>query len=131
MNESEVKKDDKVIETIREVVGMTDDSYDLELIAYANIAGKDLSQNGVIIGQTITAETVWDDMDILDDEHLGAIKAYISMYVKFLIDPPPPSVVRMMKDIIDTTLYRLSVDSELKSIKEKENDKNGTTALRS
>lgn len=109
---------DSILENIRTSVGLTKDNkeFDVELTNHINMSIVKLNQNGV--GRPILVDdetTTWLDLlDPLDKGYdaIGLIPTFISLNVKLLFDPPPPSSVEFHTRSVDELLWRLKIAYE-------------------
>lgn len=107
-----------VIEHIRKSVGLTEDNseFDTELLNHINLSIVKANQNGVKLNKLIVDEvTTWDeliDTDAVGYDSLGALPTFISLNVKLLFDPPPPSSVEFHVRSLDESLWRLRIAYE-------------------
>lgn len=109
--------DGSILETVREVVGLTSDNseFDNELIPHINSAISTINQNGA--GKTLmitNIDTKWKDL--LDpkqnNDAFAQVVLFISLQTKVLFDPPPPSSVELYNKNIDELLWRVRVNYE-------------------
>lgn len=109
---------DSILVHIRDSVGLTEENteFDTELLNHINMSIGKLNQNG--IGNSIRVNdetTTWGDllsMDIRGSEYIGMIPTFISLNVKLLFDPPPPSSVEFHTRSVDELLWRLKIAYE-------------------
>lgn len=109
---------DSILEHIRDSVGLTKDNkeFDTELLNHINMSIGKLNQNGV--GKPILVNdetTTWEDLllpDIKGFESIGMVPTFISLNVKLLFDPPPPSSVEFHTRNVDELLWRLKIAYE-------------------
>jgi hypothetical protein len=113
----DVKK--SILEEVRVAVGLSADTvdYDTELLMHINSAIMELNQNGV--GKYLVVEGVeqtWDDLrdplQAAGNLSFAAVPQFITLSVKLLFDPPPPSSVEFHTTTIQKTLWRLKVAYE-------------------
>lgn len=113
-----MKLTDSILEHIRDSVGLTKDNkeFDTELLNHINMSIGKLNQNGV--GKSILVDddtTTWGDLllpDIRGFESIGMVPTFISLNVKLLFDPPPPSSVEFHTRSVDELLWRLKIAYE-------------------
>ena len=111
-----MKMTDSILKHIRRSVGLTEDNkeFDTELTNHINMSIVKLNQNGLknnII--VLDDETTWNEL--IGPEHLGydargLIPTFISLNVKLLLDPPPPSSVDFHTRSLDELLWRLKLE---------------------
>lgn len=109
---------DSILVHIRDSVGLTKDNkeFDTELLNHINMSIGKLNQNG--IGKSIIVKddkTTWADLlspDIRGFESIGMIPTFVSLNVKLLFDPPPPSSVEFHTRSVDELLWRLKIAYE-------------------
>ena len=113
-----MKLTDSILEHIRDSVGLTKENteFDTELLNHINMSIGKLNQNG--IGRSILVNdttTTWADLllpDTRGSESIGMIPTFISLNVKLLFDPPPPSSVEFHTRSVDELLWRLKIAYE-------------------
>lgn len=109
---------DSILVHIRDSVGLTEENteFDTELLNHINMSIGKLNQNGV--GEPIVVKddkTTWGDLlnpDTRGSEYIGMIPTFISLNVKLLFDPPPPSSVEFHTRSVDELLWRLKIAYE-------------------
>lgn len=108
-----------ILEDVRESVGIPSSSadFDAEIIPHINSAIATLNQNGV--GKFVVIESedqTWSDLQdplqIEGNKFFHMIPQFISLNVKILFDPPPPSAVQYYANNIEQTLWRLKIAYE-------------------
>lgn len=115
-----MEMDGSILEHIRDSVGLTKDNeeFDTELINHINMSIVKMHQNGVPINKfRITKDTTWGDLltdpqAVVSSEHIGLIPTFMSLNVKLLFDPPPPSSVEFHVRSMDELLWRLKIAYE-------------------
>lgn len=115
-----MEMDGSILEHIRDSVGLTKDNeeFDTELINHINMSIVKMHQNGVPVNKfMITKYTTWaelltDSKAIINLEHIGLIPTFMSLNVKLLFDPPPPSSVEFHVRSMDELLWRLKIAYE-------------------
>lgn len=115
-----MEMDGSILEHIRDSVGLTKDNeeFDTELLNHINMSVVKMHQNGVPIDKfTITKDTTWGDLlidpkDLVSSNHMGLIPTFMSLNVKLLFDPPPPSSVEFHVRSMDELLWRLKIAYE-------------------
>lgn len=105
---------DSILETVRGAVGLSieDASFDHELLMHINAALATLRQNGVGLAITVKDRTAtWTDFEdpkqVDANEMFEQVKLFVFIKTKMMFDPPPPSIVNVMKDNVDELLWRL------------------------
>lgn len=115
---------DSILKHIREAVGLTEDNseFDRELKDHINMSIVKLNQNGVKTNMYVKSEEeTWGDLldpDQIGFESSGTIPTFISLNVKLLFDPPPPSSVEFHTNSVNELLWRIRAAYD----KEVEND---------
>lgn len=103
---------DSVLNTIKKLVGVPDDSFTEDILVHINSSFFTLYQLGVFDEPPIIkseAET-WGEV-IGDDKNLEAIKTYIYIKVRLIFDPPATSfVIDALKKQAEEIEWRLNVD---------------------
>ena len=113
-----MEMDGSILEHVRMSVGLTEDNseFDVELLNHINMAIGKLNQNGVGETLIITDESAtWQDLLGLgasERETIGMIPTFMSLNVKMLFDPPPPSSVEFHIRSLDELLWRLKLSHE-------------------
>ena len=111
-----MKMTDSILKHIRKSVGLTEDNteFDTELTNHINMSIVKLNQNGLknnII--VLDDKTTWNELigpDHIGYEARGLIPTFISLNVKLLFDPPPPSSVDFHTRSLDELLWRLKLE---------------------
>lgn len=110
--------EDSILEHIRDSVGLTKENkeFDTELLNHINLSIGKLNQNGVGLPILVKDDTTtWADLLPTDGEgyeSIGMIPTFISLNVKLLFDPPPPSSVEFHTRSVDEILWRLRLAYE-------------------
>ena len=115
-----MKMDGSILEHIRDSVGLTKDNeeFDTELINHINMSIVKMHQNGVPVNKfRIDKYTTWDELltdpkAVVSSDHIGLIPTFMSLNVKLLFDPPPPSSVDFHVRSMDELLWRLKIAYE-------------------
>ncbi len=104
---------DSVMSSVRGFlnVDVTSDVFDSEIVPHVMSALGKLSQNGVVVSQTITSTTTWSDVIepnmISNPDVFSLIPLYVMLSVKMLFDPPQPSTIPYYQSTLDDNLWRL------------------------
>lgn len=108
-----------ILEDVRESLGIGKDVYDFdtEILMHINAALGVLNQNGVgrpiVVNDTsVTWEDFQDPLAISGNEVFPMVQIFITLSVKQIFDPPPPSTVEYYSKSIDMTLWRLKIAYE-------------------
>lgn len=107
-----------IIEDLRSHIAMADDdSFDVELVMYANAAIANLYRSGVtVLMPAGLLKAQWSELvdhEKLDSEFLlSAIKVYIFGYVGLAIDPPAPSAIPIIQAAVDQAAWTAKMFSE-------------------
>lgn len=107
--------EESILKNVRKSVGLMEDNkeFDTELINHVNMTLGKLYQNGVGVNLIIESDAeTWGDLineTQYGSEYAGMIPTFISLNVKLLFDPPPPSAVEFHTRSIDELLWRLRV----------------------
>lgn len=106
---------DSILVTVKKALGVLeeDSSFDPEIIVHINAALATLVQVGA--GKPLQVASkgeTWDDFKLhaytqKNDETFEAVKLFVLLRTKLLFDPPPPSNVAYLKEIMDETLWRI------------------------
>lgn len=115
-----MEMDGSILERIRDSVGLTKDNeeFDTELINHINMSIVKMHQNGVPVNKfMITKDTTWGELltdpeAVVSSNHMGLIPTFMSLNVKLLFDPPPPSSVEFHVRSMDELLWRLKIAYE-------------------
>lgn len=103
---------DSILESIKVLLGITDDVFDQELIMHINSVLGILSQLGFESADDFFIENavaVWSDL-FIDRTDLGFIKTYIYLRVRLIFDPPQNSfLVESIKKQCDEFEFRIQV----------------------
>ena len=109
---------DSILKHIRKSVGLTEDNteFDTELTNHINMSIVKLNQNGLKNNIIVSDDTTtWGKLigsDHIGYEARGLIPTFISLNVKLLFDPPPPSSVDFHTRSLDELLWRLNLEYE-------------------
>lgn len=106
-----------ILEDIREGVGLDReaDDFDAELIMHINSSIGELNQNGVGNKVIITdVNTTWEELQDPNqtNDYFQMIPLYITLNIKIIFDPPPPSTVEYHLENINNILWRLKIAYE-------------------
>lgn len=111
---------DSVLKTVRTIVGLNSDNteFDVELLTYTNAVIGNLE--GTTTGLVITNENQkWDDLLDPTIKRYTEIRAilplYISLSVKILFDPPPPSAAQHQARIVDELAWKIIESKDMES----------------
>lgn len=111
-----MKLDDSILENVRESMGLTKDNreFDTELTNHINMSIGKLNQAGMGKHLMVHDETsTWSDLlDVTQTEgnlYVGMVPTFVSLNVKLLFDPPPPSSVEFHTSSVNELLWRLQV----------------------
>lgn len=105
-----------ILKHIRKSVGLTEDNteFDTELTNHINMSIVKLNQNGLKNNIMVLDDTTtWSELispDHIGYEARGLIPTFISLNVKLLFDPPPPSSVDFHTRSLDELLWRLNLE---------------------
>lgn len=120
ISESSDYKDDSILQTIKKLIGITEEytPFDMNIIIHINTAFMILNQLGVgpKDGFCISDETTtWNEYDA-GLVNIGTIKTYVYLRVRLLFDPPSSSTINEIinKQILELE-YRLNVSAESKN----------------
>lgn len=105
--------DEKILTTIKKLLGITDDydHFDLDILVHINTAAMVLSQLGVGYGE-IDDSTTWQKY-LEDTTKFSAAKTYIYLRVRLLFDPPSSSgVIDSINRTISELEWRLNLNAE-------------------
>lgn len=108
--------DEAIIKTVRKAMGLLEDdtSFDTDLLIHSNLALVKLIQNGVTKYPMITVDSTWNDLKgITSNDSFSMIPSYITLQVKVLFDPPPPSSAQYMSEQLEELLWRLRLAYEM------------------
>ena len=108
--------DDSILNTIKKLIGMSESNtqFDIDVITGINTTLMILNRLGVgNKGFKITGDSeTWGDL-LSDNDDLGAVKTYIHLKVKLLVDPPLSSTVMdCMKQMIAELEWRINEVAE-------------------
>lgn len=108
--------DDSILNTIKKLIGMSESNtqFDIDVITGINTTLMILNRLGVgNKGFKITGDSeTWGDL-LSDNDDLEAVKTYIHLKVKLLVDPPLSSTVMdCMKQIIAELEWRINEVAE-------------------
>lgn len=113
-----MKVDDSILKHIRKSVGLTEDNteFDTELTNHINMSIVKMNQNGVGVSLLVNddSETWADLLNPIQKGYIskGLIPTFVSLNVKLLFDPPPPSSVEFHTRSLDELLWRLRLAYE-------------------
>lgn len=102
----------EILKSIKEFLGISenDDSFDKDLIVYANGALNILTQVNVGSDIILTDQSKWKHfIEAPLEATLGMIIQYVCLSTKVIFDPPPPSTRDVMTGRIDELLWRLQL----------------------
>jgi hypothetical protein len=108
--------DDSILNTIKKLIGMSESNtqFDIDVITGINTTLMILNRLGVgNKGFKITGNSeTWGDL-LSDNDDLEAVKTYIHLKVKLLVDPPLSSTVMdCMKQMIAELEWRINEVAE-------------------
>jgi hypothetical protein len=108
--------DDSILNTIKKLIGMSESNtqFDIDVITGINTTLMILNRLGVgNKGFKITGDSeTWGDL-LSDNDDLEAVKTYIHLKVKLLVDPPLSSTVMdCMKQMIAELEWRINEVAE-------------------
>lgn len=108
--------DDSILNTIKKLIGMSESNtqFDIDVITGINTTLMILNRLGVgNKGFKITGDSeTWGDL-FSDNDDLEAVKTYIHLKVKLLVDPPLSSTVMdCMKQMIAELEWRINEVAE-------------------
>ena len=114
---------DGILPHVRTSVGLMEDNeeFDVELLNHINMSVVKMNQNGIGENIIVRKDTTWDDfLNPLQKgfKARGLIPTFISLNVKLLFDPPPPSSVEFHTRSLDELLWRLRIAYEEEDIDE-------------
>lgn len=107
---------EKILESIKKILGIVPEYevFDDQILLYANTAFSTLHQLG--IGpekgyELVDSSSTWDDL--ITEPRFNMIKAYISMKVRLMFDPPTSSfALTAMQDQIKEIEWRIIQENE-------------------
>jgi hypothetical protein len=106
---------ESILDTIKKMLGIYDDSFDTDIIVGINTAFMSLTQLG--IGPTngfsiIGSDETWSDF-LEDLTNFAGVKSYIYLKVRILFDPPTnSSVLDSYNREISELGWRLNIQAE-------------------
>jgi len=106
---------DGILDSVKEGVGLDSntDDFNTDLLMHINSAIGELNQNGIGLPIVVNDLTTWNDLQdptqVEGNEYFKFIPLFVTLSVKVLFDPPPPSSVDVHKQTIDKLLWRLRV----------------------
>lgn len=103
----------KIIEDVRQDIGVIDESFDSDILIYINVAITDLRMVGATNATSVGKDDDWSKVGDVFSDTQGSIRSYISTKTKYMFDPPQPSMVGQMGTIIDHSLFRIQQSVEL------------------
>lgn len=115
----EVKKDSKILDTIRTamVSYANETAFDTILVVYIEGAFMDLNQVGVGLEDLeINETTTWLDFlgeDACKTPILKGVYLYTTLYVRNLFDPPAPTVLTYMEELMKRKIWRLQIEADI------------------
>lgn len=112
---------DLIIEVVRGFLSLDkmDTTFDNEILPHINSAVGKIYQNGACKSVIVNDTTTWADISIdgtINADYFTMIPLYISMNVKLLFDPPPPSMVEPYQRILTEHLWRLKIAYETREV---------------
>jgi hypothetical protein len=113
-----------ILSDVKEAVGLSTEPtlFDTEILMHINSAVAKLSQNDISFPIVVNELTTW--LEIQDPEQVEGNKLFqmvplfVSLSVKILFDPPPPSSVQYHVSNVDQILWRLKIAYEKPYIKD-------------
>ncbi|MGL4521106.1 MAG: phage head-tail connector protein [Bacilli bacterium] len=98
-----------ILSDVKDLCGVSDDSFDNELLLHINSAFFTLDRVGVDNKELITSTTTWADVVSEEDKQRGLYQ-FVMLEVRLIFDPPVNSfVVTAFKERRDELLFGLSV----------------------
>lgn len=107
-----------ILGEVKEAIGLSSDPslFDTDILMHINNATAILNQNGVGNAIVVTESTTWSDFQNSNQTagnlYFHMIPLFITLSVKIIFDPPPPSNVQYHQSSIDQMLWRLKVAYE-------------------
>lgn len=112
--------DQSILGTIKKMLGVEDDSFDVEIIVHINAALMQLGQLGIGSKEyfsVVNSSTEWSDF-ISNKNLVSGAKDYVYVYVRTVFDPPTSSfVLAAMQEQLKEIGYRLSVEANKEGTK--------------
>lgn len=104
---------DSILSDVREAIGLSSEPspFDTDILMHINGAIGKLNQNGIGLPVVVTAATTWaqfqNPTQTYGNQYFQMIPLFVTLSVKLLFDPPPPSTVQHYVANIDQLLWRL------------------------
>lgn len=109
---------DVILSDVKEGIGLSNEPspFDKDILMHINGAVGKLNQNGVGSPIVITDTTTWgefrDPAQTQGNLYFHMVPLFVTLSVKLLFDPPPPSSAQYHSSNIDQLLWRLKLAYE-------------------
>lgn len=100
-----------VLSTIKDMLQITDGSFDTELLVHINAAYFNTIQLGCPKIE-ITPNTIWSELVGFDDSVRSGLAAYLFLKVRIAFDPPTGSILSAFERQIGEYEFRITVQNE-------------------